>query len=182
MRANGIELHHLRVITGEHIGVVPDQALYEHLRECHPNAAVVVNTGSQRAVYAIARHPLCRVSPDTGAYNPGEGHPQIGGSFPRFLREMVRERAELSWEEAVWHMTLHPSQVLGFERKGRMSPGCDADLVLFDPELVCDTADYPGLGMPNGAPEGIACVIVSGKIAAQDCAVSSRTAGSTVKI
>lgn len=182
MRANGIELHHLRVITGEHIGVVPDQALYEHLRECHPNDAVVVNTGSQRAVYAIARHPLCMVSTDTGAYKPGEGHPQIGGSFPRFLREMVRERAELSWEEAVWHTTLHPSQVLGFERKGRMSPGCDADLVLFDPELVCDTADYPGLGMPNGAPEGIACVIVSGKIAAQDGAVSSRTAGSTVKI
>ena len=182
MRANGIELHHLRVITGEHIGVVPDQALYEHLRECHPNDAVVVNTGSQRAVYAIARHPLCMVSTDTGAYQPGEGHPQIGGSFPRFLREMVRERAELSWEEAIRHTTLHPAQVLGFAKKGRMAPGCDADLMIFDPETVCDTADYPGLGMPNGTPEGIACVIVGGKIAAQHGRVMDRTAGMPVRI
>ena len=58
MRANGIELSHLRVITGEHIGAVPDQALYEHLRACHPNDAISVNTGEQRAVYVIARHPL----------------------------------------------------------------------------------------------------------------------------
>ena len=46
MRDNGIELRHLRIITGEHIGLVPDQALYEHLREAHPCDAVVVNTGS----------------------------------------------------------------------------------------------------------------------------------------
>ena len=182
MRANGIELHHLRVITGEHIGVVPDQELYEHLRACHPDDAVVVNTGSQRAVYAIARHPLCMVSTDTGAYKPGEGHPQIGGSFPRFLREMVRERAELSWEEAIRHTTLLPAQVLGFEKKGRMSPGCDADIVILNPETVADTADYPGLGMPNGAPEGIAYVIVGGEIAARDAKPTKASAGRTLKI
>jgi len=182
MRANGIELHHLRVITGEHIGVVPDQELYEHLRACHPDDAVVVNTGSQRAVYAIARHPLCMVSTDTGAYRPGEGHPQIGGSFPRFLREMARERAELSWEEAVRHTTLLPAWVMGFENKGRMRPGCDADLVIFDPETVRDTADYPGLGLPNGAPEGIAFVIVGGEIAARDGALTDSMAGKALRI
>jgi len=182
MRANGIELHHLRVITGEHIGVVPDQALYEHLRECHPDDAVVVNTGSQRAVYAIARHPLCMVSTDTGAYKPGEGHPQIGGSFPRFLREMVRERAELLWEEAVRQTTLYPAQMLGFENKGRIKPGCDADLVIFDPDLIADTADYPGLGMPNSAPKGIACVIVGGEIAAKDGKATGVMAGRATRI
>ena len=109
MRANGIELSHLRVITGEHIGEVPDQALYAHLRACHPHDAVSVNTGEARAVYAIARHPLCMISTDTGAYLPGEGHPQIAGSFPRFLREMVRERAEMGWEEAVAHATCLPA-------------------------------------------------------------------------
>ena len=55
MRDNGIELRHLRVITGEHIGLVPDQALYEHLRAAHPCDAVVVNTGSEEAVYTIQR-------------------------------------------------------------------------------------------------------------------------------
>ena len=177
MRANGIELHHLRMITGEHIGVVPDEALYMHLREQHPNDAVVVNTGSQRAVYAIHRHECAMVSTDTGAYLPGEGHPQIAGSFPRYFREMVRERAELSWEEAVRHTTLLPAQILGLDQKGRIKPGCDADIVILDPETIADQADFPGLGMPNAAPEGIRAVIVGGEIAAQGGCVTDIAAG-----
>ena len=177
MRANGIELHHLRMITGEHIGVVPDEALYMHLREQHPNDAVVVNTGSQRAVYAIHRHECAMVSTDTGAYLPGEGHPQIAGSFPRYFREMVRERAELSWEEAVRHATLLPAQILGLDQKGRIKPGCDADIVILDPETIADQADFPGLGMPNAAPEGIRAVIVGGEIAAQGGCVTDIAAG-----
>ena len=177
MRANGIELSHLRVITGEHIGAVPDQALYEHLRACHPHDAVSVNTGEARAVYAIARHPLCMISTDTGAYLPGEGHPQIAGSFPRFLREMVRERAEMSWEEAVAHATCLPANVLGFAHKGRMQVGCDADLVIFDPEAIADRADFPGMGRPNAVPEGIACVIVGGEVAAQNGKATGVRAG-----
>ena len=173
MRANGIELTHLRMITGEHIGCIPDQEMYAHLRAEHPFDAVAVNTGEQRAVYAIARDPVCMISSDTGAYLPGEGHPQIAGSFPRFFREMVRERAEISWEEAVRRTTLLPAQVFGFTQKGRMRTGCDADLVIFDPQRIADRADFPGLGSPNAAPEGIEAVIVGGEIAAQ----GSRTTG-----
>ena len=182
MRANGIELYHLRMITGEHIGVVPDEELYLHLRECHPDDAVVVNTGSQRAVYAIAKNPLCMVSTDTGAYKPGEGHPQIAGSFPRYLREMVIERAELDWADAVWHMTLLPAQVLGFEKKGRMQTGCDADLVILNPDILHDRADFPGLGAPNAAPEGIDYVIVGGEIAAKNAKPTGVMAGRAIRI
>ena len=181
MRANGIELYHLRMITGDHIGVVPDEELYLHLREHHPADAVVVNTGSQRAVYAIHRHACAMVSTDTGAYRPGEGHPQIAGSFPRYFREMVRERAELSWEEAVWHTTLLPAQVFGLDQKGRMKPGCDADIVVLDPEMIMDRADFPGMGMPNAAPEGIRAVIVGGKIAARDGCVTGAMAGEPLR-
>ena len=181
MRANGIELSHLRVITGEHIGAMPDQALYEHLRACHPHDAVSVNTGEARAVYAIARHPLCMISTDTGAYLPGEGHPQIAGSFPRFLREMVRERAEMGWAEAIAHATCLPADVLGFARKGRMRVGCDADLVVLDPETIADRADFPGMGRPNAAPAGIAYVIVGGEVAAQNGKTTGVMAGRALR-
>lgn len=168
MRANGIELEHLRMITGEHIGSMPDQALYKHLRDAHPCDAVAVNTGEQEAVYAIARWRDAMISTDAGAYQPGEGHPQIAGSFPRFLREMVRERGELTWEQAVRRVTLLPAQVFGFDKKGRMRTGCDADLVILDPDTVADRADFPGLGRPDAPPEGVRYVIVGGALAAQD--------------
>ena len=32
--------------------------------------------------------------------------------------------------------SLHPAQVLGLHNKGRLDPGCDADIVLLDDELV----------------------------------------------
>ncbi len=167
MRENGIELYHLRVITGPHLGSLPDEQMLNHLRAHHPHDAVVVNTGLQEAVYTIQRDPLTMVSTDAGAYVPGEGHPQIAGSFPRYLREMVREGRGLSFAGAIRHITLQPAQVFGLQGKGRMRAGCDADLVIFDPKTIADTANYPGLGQPNAAPEGIRCVIVDGQIAAE---------------
>ncbi|MBP3655920.1 MAG: amidohydrolase family protein [Clostridia bacterium] len=181
MRENSIELHHLRMISGCHAGEQPDRALYEHLRVAHPHDAVAVFTGSQEAVFTIARHPRAMISSDTGAYQPGEGHPQIAGSFPRFLRQMVREGRGVSWAEAIRRITLLPAQAFGLERKGRLQPGCDADLVIFDPETICDRADFPGDGRPDAAPEGIAAVIVSGRVAAQNGVVISGRCGGVVR-
>ena len=182
MRANGIELFHLRVITGEHLGIVPDEALYMHLRQAHPHDAVAVFTGKQNAVYTIARWKDTMVSTDTGAYKAGEGHPQIAGTFPRFFREMVRERGELSWEDAVRHTTLLPAQVFGLHKKGRMQPGCDADLVIFDPETMADSADFPGVGVPNGANQGISYVIVGGEVAAAHGRSTGILAGKAIRV
>lgn len=182
MADNGIKLYHLRVITGPHLGSLPDQQMYEHLREHHPNDAVVVNTGLQEAVYTIQRDPLTMVSTDTGAYAAGEGHPQIAGSFPRYLKEMVREARGLSWEEAIRHITLNPAQIFHLDSKGRMREGCDADLVIFDPETIADTANYPGLGMPNAAPEGIRYVIIGGAVAAENAKATGINTGRAIAL
>ena len=107
------------------------------------------------------------VSTDAGSYAPGEGHPQIAGSFPRYFREMVREHRGLTWEEAVRHTTLIPAQVFGFARQGRMAVGMDADIVVFEPDRLTDTARFPGFGRPDAAPEGVRYVIVAGEVAVQ---------------
>ena len=56
--------------------------------------------------------------------------------------------------------------MFGLADKGRLTPGCDADVLVFDPKTIADCADFPGLGCPNAAPEGVRYVIVAGEVAA----------------
>ena len=93
-------------------------------------------------------------SSDTAPYNPGEGHPQIAGTFPAFFR-MVRTQANLNLCDAVRRCTLLPAQVMGFDRKGRMAVGADADLVVFDPKAIRDNAMHVDCGAPDVPPDGV---------------------------
>ena len=66
---------------------------------------------------------------------------------------------------------------MGLGCKGRIRAGMDADLLVFNPETICDRADFPGLGRPDAAPEGIRFVIVSGEIAAENGRATGVMAG-----
>ena len=48
----------------------------------------------------------------------------------------IHKKAEVPLPEAVRMMTENPARILGLEHKGRIAPGCDADLVLFDEDLA----------------------------------------------
>ncbi len=89
------------------------------------------------------------------------GHPRSFGAFPRVLGVYVREKNILSWEEAVRKMTSAPATQLGLLDRGMIRPGMMADIVIFDPESVIDTATYEN---PSQFPEGIPYVLVNGKI------------------
>ena len=72
-------------------------------------------------------------------------HPRTAGAFSRFWRRYVRELEACSVLDAVWRCSLGPAQVLeayvpAMRRKGRVQPGCDADLVVLRPDRVTDRA------------------------------------------
>ena len=162
----GITLEDILVITGPHRGKRLDEALYKKLRaETERTFVVVFSGGVEEEIYEALRHPWSMPSTDIGMYAPGEGHPQIAGSFPRFFRKMVRERQELTLIEAIYRSTLLPAETLGLANKGRMEAGADADFVIFDPKMILDKADYLDRGLPDASPEGIEAVFVSGKLA-----------------
>ena len=154
-------LPNLLVATGEFTGKRLDEALYREMRTLHPNETVICKTDAEPSIALAFTRDYIMPSSDTAPYNPGEGHPQIAGTFAAFFR-MMREQRNLDLCEAVRRATLLPAEVMGFGRKGRMQVGADADLVVFDPETIYDNAAYVDRGRPDDPPEGIDFVIVGG--------------------
>jgi N-acyl-D-amino-acid deacylase len=101
------------------------------------------------------------VSPD-GRLGRYAVHPRYYGTFPRILGRCVREEGLLTVEDAVRKMTSLAADRFGLVDRGRVSEGAFADLVVFDPERITDTATYE---RPHTFAEGIGTVIVNGRVA-----------------
>jgi N-acyl-D-amino-acid deacylase len=98
------------------------------------------------------------VPPD---HKSGIDHPRSYGTYPRVLGKYVREEGVLSLEEAIAKMTSRPAVRLGLHDRGRIKTGLWADVVVFDPDRIRDTATYE---KPNQFPIGIEYVIVNGEL------------------
>lgn len=101
-------------------------------------------------------------------------HPRGLGTFPRVLRRYVREKKLLSLEEAVRRMTSLPAERLGLPNRGRIEPGCVADIVLFRPDIVSDGATF---SEPSALPAGIYHVLVAGALVVKDGSPTSELRG-----
>ncbi|MEZ5558180.1 MAG: amidohydrolase family protein [Pseudomonadales bacterium] len=109
------------------------------------------------------------VASDGMPYAPG-AHPRTAGTFARVLGRYVRERGVLDLPMAIRKMTLLPAQRLEpvapqMARKGRVQIGMDADLVVFDPDRVIDTATFES---GPSYSEGIEQVFVNGVAVVSD--------------
>jgi N-acyl-D-amino-acid deacylase len=92
-------------------------------------------------------------------------HPRGFGSFAKVLGAYVPERKLFSVEEAVRKMSSLSAANVGLPNRGRIAPGYFADLVLFDPALVADRADF---GKAQAQAVGVHTVLVNGQIVFQD--------------
>ena len=169
------------VITGNYTGTRLNRDLYRLLRRKYPDESVACFSGQPGEIYETLQKPYAMMSTDSGAYAPGEGHPQIAGSYPRYLRKMVREHRLLSLPEAVYKATLLPAQVLQIPHKGRLAPGWDADVVVFDMRTVCDNAKMPDKGEPDAPPTGIPYVLVNGEVAVDRGIVMNTRSGRVIR-
>jgi N-acyl-D-amino-acid deacylase len=86
-------------------------------------------------------------------------HPRLWGAFPRVLGHYARRRGLFSLETAIHKMTGLPAARFGLTDRGVITPGAAADLVLFDPEHVRDTATF---ARPKRPAAGIEAVFVNG--------------------
>ena len=92
----------------------------------------------------------------------GRPHPRLFGTFPRVLGHYVRDKGILDLPEAVRRMTSLAARTFGLKERGVLEVGYWADLVLFEPDEVIDTATYDE---PQQEAAGIRAVVVNGKMA-----------------
>ncbi len=100
---------------------------------------------------------------DYGVLSVGKPHPRAYGTFPRVLARYVRD-GMLGMSEAIAKMTSMPAEKIGLKHRGTLAQGAYADLVIFDPDRISDTATYSD---PHRYPDGIDLVIVNGKVAVE---------------
>ena len=65
--------------------------------------------------------------------------------------------------------------------KGRLAPGWDADVVVFDMRTVCDNAKMPDKGEPDAPPTGIPYVLVNGEVAVDRGIVMNTRSGRVIR-
>lgn len=126
-------------------------------------AQCIFHAIGEEDVQRIMQHPLAMVASDGGLVEPGRGHPhpRSYGTFPRVLGYYVREKGIISLELALRKMTSLPAERLGFEDRGWIKEGMNADITIFHPGLVEEKGTFED---PHHYPEGISMVFVNGKL------------------
>ncbi|MEU9886663.1 D-aminoacylase [Sphaerisporangium sp. NPDC051011] len=119
---------------------------------------ILLHVGNEENVRAIMRHPAHTGGSD-GLLTGARPHPRAWGTFPRYLGHYVRDEGVLTLEECVAHLSGRPAKRLNLVDRGFIRVGHHADLVLFDPHTVTDTATYEN---PRRQPSGIPYVYVNG--------------------
>jgi len=124
----------------------------------------------------ILRHPATMIGSDgeIPIFGKAAPHPRSYGTFARVLAVYMRERKVITLEDAVRKMTSFPAQRLGLLDRGLLRPGMKADIVVFDPARVRETATFE---KPHQYAESFAEVIVNGQVVFDGQAMTSARPG-----
>lgn len=157
----------------------PYDVFFDLLVEEGEGVNVIIHTMDERDVQRILKNPLTMIGTD-GFPDFGESkvHPRQTGTFPRILGRYVREQGLIRLEEAIRKMTSLPAQTFRVKKKGSLKEGFDADIVIFDPEMVLDKATFDD---PRQKPEGIVWVLINGQVAAEEGRVIRATSGRVMR-
>ena len=133
-------------------------------------AGAVYHCMDEADVRRILAHPLTMIGSDGLPRDP-RPHPRLWGTFPRVLGHYARDAALFPLHTAVHKMTGLPAARFALGARGAIRAGACADLVLFDPARVRDTASFHD---PIRAAEGIDAVWVNGTLAYDGSEVLAR--------
>ncbi|MTI68255.1 MAG: amidohydrolase family protein [Firmicutes bacterium] len=157
-------------------GIRCDEKLFYKVRKENPEMLVIAFVMEESDIIKAMKAPFVMIASD-GLYKKEQGHPRGAGTFPRVLGHFVREKNELKLYNALRKITLEPAKRLGLN-KGEISEGLDADIVIFDPDIIIDKATFENPTLP---PRGIDYVIINGEIAVKDNNIFNDSLGRVIR-
>ncbi len=123
---------------------------------------------TEENVKLFLSHPLGMPASDGSVSSPfgplseSMPHPRAYGTFPRFLGKYCREEKITDLSTAIRKCTSLPASRLGLKERGALIPGYAADIVVFNPDTIIDTATFTA---PHQFAKGIEYVFVNGSCA-----------------
>ena len=134
---------------------------------CRVEEAVARLQPASGIYFMMDEDDLARIIAFPGAMIGSDGlphdvfpHPRLWGTFPRVLGRFVRDEGLIGLEDAVHRMTGKPAAVFGLPGRGALRGGAYADLALFDPDEIADTATFED---PIRPAAGVRAVFVNGR-------------------
>ncbi|MGH9346374.1 MAG: N-acyl-D-amino-acid deacylase family protein, partial [Vicinamibacterales bacterium] len=173
-------------LSGMHLGdITARRGLPVTIENAADTALWIVEQGGAQGIFhAINEEDLQRilVHPATMIGSDGEipifgknhPHPRSYGTFARVLGVYVREKKLLRLEAAVRKMSAFPAQRLGLADRGVLRQGLKADIAVFDPARVRDTATFE---KPHSYADGVTHVLVNGAVVFENGATTAARPG-----
>lgn len=159
------------------VGQTPYEFFVDLLIQTRLGVSCLAHIGNEENVQIILQHPAHVVGSD-GILVGGRPHPRGWGTHVRFLAHYVRDLGLLSWAEGIRKMTSATARRIGCLDRGIVRPGFKADLVVFDPDTLRDTATYEN---PISYPEGVHFVAVNGVLVVDENQPTGATPGRALR-
>ena len=141
-------------------GKDPYDAVFDLLASEHCAPSMIDRITHPDDIDRILAEPWSGVISDATYPENGLMHPRVYGNTAHLLEEFVAARKVLTIEEAVHKLTGLPAARFGLEGKGRIEPGMDADLCLFDLKNIHQTGTWTE---PDRLAAGMDAVFVMGQ-------------------
>ena len=168
----GFKTDKLKPLTGKTLGEVarqrgksPEETAADLIAEDGTRIQVVYFGMSEDNVRRAVGLPWMSFGSDAASMAP-EGvflksstHPRAYGNFSRVLGKYVRDEKAAALPDAIRRLSSLPATNLGLKDRGSLKAGYAADIVVFDPARVGDTATF---AKPQQLATGVRDVFVNG--------------------
>ena len=149
-----------------------------------PATQQVISIMDEADVRTAVSNPIVTYGSDSaaqaedGPLSKTKAHPRAFGTFPRVIGVYAREQHTMSLEEAVRKMTSLAASRVGLMDRGILRPGAFADISVFDPKTIRDTATFTD---PMHYSVGVRYVFVNGRPVMWDGTITDERPGRPVR-